>query len=111
MHPNTLNNFKNLNKGRWGKNHPAGEEKHPAWKGDKVGYAALHSWIKRRKGKPDTCVKCKTSGLKGRQIHWANIDGKYQRNLEDWIRLCALCHRRYDIENNFIGMAKMNGRK
>ena len=33
-------------------------------------------------------------------IHWANIDHKYRRNLDDWIGLCAKCHRRYDIENN-----------
>jgi len=96
IHPNTLNNLKTLNKGKFGTNHPAGEAKHPAWKGDNVGYSALHSWVRRRKSKPDTCEHCGKSGFKGTQIHWASKSRKYKRDLNDWIRLCAKCHSIYD---------------
>ena len=73
-------------------------EKHPLWKGEKAGYLSKHSWMSRKFGKPDTCKLCKKSGLKGRQIHWANKSGKYFRDISDWIRLCASCHKKYDNE-------------
>lgn len=71
-------------------------EKSPHWKGDKVGYAALHDWIVRCLGQPDACSHCLKSGLKGKQIHWANKSQQYRRDLNDWIRLCARCHKKYD---------------
>lgn len=72
------------------------EEKHYAWKGDKVGYYGLHRWVQKHLGCPDTCEHCKKSGLKGNQIHWANKSQLYKRELSDWLRLCAGCHLRYD---------------
>ena len=30
----------------------------------------------------------------------SKIINKYKRNLNDWMRLCVKCHRKYDIENN-----------
>jgi uncharacterized protein YlaI len=67
-------------------------EKHHAWKGDSVGYSALHSWISRSKGK---AVKCKICG-KEKNVQWANTDHKYNRNLNDWTSLCPKCHYYYD---------------
>ena len=72
------------------------EEKAYQWKGDKVGYIALHIWVAEKLGKSDICDFCGTSGLKGRQIHWANKSHQYKRDINDWIRLCASCHRYYD---------------
>jgi hypothetical protein len=69
---------------------------HFAWKGEKASYTAPHKWVQRWKGKPDTCEHCGKSGLKGRQIHWANIDHTYRRVLDDYIALCAKCHKAYD---------------
>lgn len=66
------------------------------WKGDKVGYRALHRWVEKWKGKSETCENCGKIGLKGHNIHWANIDHQYKRVLEDWIRLCTTCHAEYD---------------
>ena len=66
------------------------------WKGDDVGYSALHSWVKRNLGKPTKCEHCRKDGLTGKKIHWANIDHQYKRNLDDWIRLCCKCHIKYD---------------
>ena len=66
------------------------------WKGDNVGYDALHNWVSRQLGKPNTCEHCKKSGLSGQWIQWANKSGNYLRNITDWIRLCAKCHSAYD---------------
>ena len=62
------------------------------WKGDKVGYSALHIWVKKVKGKPEKCKRCGTK----ENLQWANKDHKYSRKLEDWIPLCRKCHYYYD---------------
>lgn len=72
-------------------------ENNPIWKGDKVGYNALHSWVARKLGKPGACEHCNKSRLSGRQIHWANKSHEYKRDLNDWIRLCVDCHAKYDL--------------
>ena len=74
------------------------ENKHFRWKGDDVGYSALHDWVYSRLGSPDMCKFCGKSGLKGNQIHWANKSGRYLRELTDWIRLCIECHTAYDAK-------------
>lgn len=74
------------------KNKP--EESHPSWAGDKVGYAGLHIWIKKHRGKPSKCERCKTTVAK--KFDWASISRKYKRDLKDWIRLCCSCHSFYD---------------
>lgn len=71
-------------------------DKHPGWKGDNVGYYGLHVWVIKELGQPNTCEFCKTSGLCGNQIHWANKSHKYKRDVNDWLRLCVSCHRKYD---------------
>ena len=78
-----------------------GGEKHYKWIGDKVSYRDIHLWVSRWKGKPDICEMCGRSGLKGRFIVWANIDHKYRRILDDFIRLCSRCHSQYDREHGF----------
>ena len=70
------------------------------WMGDNVGYLALHSWVARWKGKANHCEVCGIS--EKRTYHWANIDHKYRRVLEDYISMCVPCHRKYDIKNNKI---------
>ena len=76
------------------------DEKHPEWKGEDASYVAIHQWIVRWKGRPDMCEMCGKSGLRGKNIHWANIDHKYKRILDDYIRLCASCHYQYDRKFN-----------
>lgn len=65
------------------------------WKGDDVGYYALHDWVIRQLGSPVGCEHC---GLNdpNRKYQWANKSHEYKRDLEDWIRLCRPCHMRYD---------------
>ena len=78
------------------------EAKHFAWKGDKAGYRALHSWVSVRLGTPQKCEFCGLNGLpadKKRYFQWANRSRAYKRDLTDWIRLCVPCHLTYDKKN------------
>ena len=68
---------------------------HERWKGEDAGYHSKHDYITRHKGKPEICSVCSSK----ENIQWANIDHKYSRNLDDYIGMCPLCHRKYDEEN------------
>jgi len=68
-------------------------KKNVNWKGEKAGYDALHDWVRRWGGKPKICDSC---GKKGK-LHWANISGKYRRDLQDFRALCVSCHKKYDL--------------
>jgi hypothetical protein len=72
-------------------------EKHHNWKGEKAGYRAVHKWIQKRLGKPEKCEGCGKDRLKGKKIQWASISGKNLRLLFDWARLCASCHKKFDL--------------
>lgn len=80
------------------KNPYGGEESHPGWKGDEVGYRALHRWVEKRRGKPYYCEHCFKTDLPHRQYHWANKSHEYKREISDWIRLCSICHGKYDSQ-------------
>jgi len=66
------------------------------WKGNGVTYGGLHHWIVSILGKPGRCEHCGVEGLSGHQIHWANKSQQYKRVIDDWVRLCAKCHKQYD---------------
>lgn len=67
-------------------------EKNHKWKGDEVGYYALHTWVKRNYGAPRKCSNCGSI----KNIQWANVSHQYTREKNDWIQLCVPCHRVYD---------------
>jgi hypothetical protein len=71
------------------------DEKHPQWKGDDVGYSALHTWIYRTWKKKEVCEFCGED----KKLDWANKNGIYNRNKINWLNLCRKCHLRYDREN------------
>jgi len=73
------------------------EELHSCWLGDKVGYMGLHRWVTKHLGRPKYCAYCQNSKLEHRQYHWANLSHCYKRDLSDWIRLCAKCHKLFDL--------------
>lgn len=75
------------------------EENHPRWQGDKVSYRALHKWVQKHLGEPNYCENCKKTNLGHRYYHWANISGDYKRDVGDWKRLCAKCHKAFDKKN------------
>lgn len=64
------------------------------WKGDNVGYRALHIWVERELGKPSKCEHCNIKHAK--RFEWANKSHEYKRDITDWLRLCTKCHREYD---------------
>jgi hypothetical protein len=68
------------------------------WKDDEVGYRALHYWVERQLGKPKNCEHCGDKYLHSSQYHWANKSGNYLRDVSDWLRLCARCHKEYDAK-------------
>lgn len=70
-------------------------DKNPNWKGDKVKYRALHTWVRNNLGIPSQCKFCDRINEEVK-IEWANKSGKYLRKLNDWIPLCRKCHRKYD---------------
>lgn len=72
------------------------EEKSRRWRGDKVGYRALHYWVRRQKGIAEICEFCGFTRTSAKNVQWANKSHKYKRKLEDWIALCVPCHKKYD---------------
>lgn len=71
-------------------------ENHPAWKGDKASYVAIHIWVSRKLGKANKCEDCQS--LANKKYEWANISGKYKRDISDYKQLCTSCHRKYDYK-------------
>lgn len=69
-------------------------EASPNWKGDAAGYFAIHVWMRTQFGTSRVCDHCKSTSAK--RYDWANIDHKYRRVREDWMRLCFSCHLRHD---------------
>jgi hypothetical protein len=70
------------------------EENGSAWKGDDVGYNALHHWVRKYGTKTGHCSHCGREGY----TEWANVSGEYRRDLDDFIELCVSCHRIFDGE-------------
>src|SRR3990167_9429414 len=66
-------------------------DKNFKWKGDNVGYSALHTWIKRNFGSADICERCDSAN----NVQWAN-KGRYDRKRQNWMKLCAKCHHKTD---------------
>lgn len=63
-----------------------------SWKGDKVKYRGLHTWVVHNWGKADVCVNCGSDSF----VDWHNINNKYKRVREDWEKLCRKCHMTKD---------------
>ena len=67
------------------------------WRGNRVSYGGLHSWVSRHLGRPKKCSSC---GVSDRWLHWANKSHEYKRELGDWIGLCVPCHKKYDSKSS-----------
>lgn len=62
---------------------------------DTTGYAGIHSWVRKRKYKPNFCERCKIK----KAIDLANISGNYERNIDDYLYLCRSCHKLMDYSS------------
>lgn len=84
-------------------------EKHPMWKGDNVGYDALHRWIRINKPLPNCCETCK----RDKKLEAANLSGEYKRDINDFKWLCRSCHKKFDWKemkrNKHVNFIKQNG--
>lgn len=87
-----------------GKRHALGTkmEKSHLWKGDKAKYVSIHCWVLNNYGRPLKCEVCGKEGGSSRLYNWSNKDHKYKRAREDWQRLCASCHKKYDLEKGLV---------
>lgn len=64
------------------------------WKGDDVGYIAIHNWAHRHVGLKASCEKCGAT----EKLEMSNKSGQYKREVEDWWTLCKKCHYAFDAE-------------
>lgn len=67
-----------------------------------AGYSAIHKWVATKFGQPMECEWCAYKSDNKYQIQWANLSGEYTRDREDWARLCAKCHYRYDRVDKYV---------
>lgn len=72
------------------------ESKNPNWTGSRVGYCALHEWVRERLVQPKKCPNCGKNPKHKRGLDLANISQKYKRDLLDWEWLCRKCHMQKD---------------
>jgi len=80
-----------------GENNPNFGEKAWNWKGDKVGYYALHDWVTKYLPKPGLCSICSEK----KKLELCNISPTYNpetytRDLGNWLWSCQLCHVKSD---------------
>ena len=68
-------------------------ENHHQWKGDNASYSAKHKWVNKEFGKPEKCFNCDSLD----KLNWANVSNQHRRDRNDWIELCASCHKYFDV--------------
>lgn len=81
----------------WKQNISLGQrnEKGNNWGGDKAGYFSIHKNLIKNNGNPIKCEICNKIGERKKRswnLQWASKDGKYTRNIKDYIGLCTSCH-------------------
>ena len=79
-------------------------KKNSMWKGDNVGYAALHGWVREHKLKPKLCENCNIN----KPYDLANISGEYKRDINDFEWICRNCHMKKD--GRLTKFLKLNGK-
>lgn len=80
-------------------NLPTGED-HPHWKGDRVSYEALHHRILVARGKASECANRLTARCTSVSFEWAHVHGTDPYDLDNYVALCASCHRKYDVRRD-----------
>jgi len=69
---------------------------HRHWKKHQPFYAPIHDWVRRNYGKASKCENKKCGHPNPKRFEWANISGKYKKDISDFKQLCVSCHRRMD---------------
>ena len=92
-------------------------KQNPLWKGDELGYDALHDWLHLHFGYPPICENCGKIGSRINglwTIQWAKLKGKkYIRKRKYFWGLCVRCHHLYDYNESEsgIGLGTINPSK
>jgi len=103
MYPENIHKGDPWNKGKkglqvaWNKGIKVSQttgDKNGIWKGNEVGYVALHGWIRRQLGSANICSF--NPDHKSKVFEYANISGAYLRDIDDFVSLCVKCHKEYD---------------
>lgn len=81
------------------------------WRGEDVGYSAIHRRLRQYRGKASTHACCQCGGP-ARQWAYDHADPqeklgdggrgrvfRYSTSLDHYIPLCLRCHRRFDLAN------------
>lgn len=91
------------------------QEKNAHWKGENASYSAKHYWVTRKRGKPTHCEECgldrdprptKVGVKRKNYFQWANISGKYKRDLLDYRQMCTACHLKFDSKQRNMNIAR-----
>ncbi len=82
-------NFGNHTSKNKGKNNPN-------WKGEKAKFIAIHTYISKRKEKPNKCENC-NKGNRRIELSFNHDLGNHTRNPNDYEYLCSKCHKQRDI--------------
>lgn len=70
------------------------------FKGDKIGYSGIHSWLRINYGRANKCENKKCPYKNKKRFEWALLKTKnYQRRRENFWMLCRGCHASYDMKN------------
>ena len=69
-------------------------ELNPAWKGNDIGYSALHAWIRKHLPQPKDGL-CEICHQKKFTLV-ANITSVYNREFKNWVWSCHSCNFLYD---------------
>lgn len=73
-------------------------------------YIKIHAWLGRRYGKSKRCENPRCPKLHN-TFHWALKKGKeYEYKRQNFKRLCAFCHRKYDSRFNNMGNVETTNR-
>jgi len=91
--PNYGNKYSAEVRKKISENTPNKGSNHKDWKGDNVGKAALHDYIKRYFPKPKNSICKRCHGNKFLEL---SNNGRYSRDLDDWEWICRGCHRKKD---------------
>ena len=82
----------------------------PRWVGDDAKYVTVHLYVKTIKPVPGACQICgnprkeRTYKNSGKYkvdrvccgLELANINGRYNRDPDNYIWLCSVCHKKFD---------------
>lgn len=69
------------------------------WRDNKNKYTKVHRWVSKILGRDSFCESCGTE--EDRRYEWANISGEYKEEVEDWLRMCVPCHRKFDMTDEW----------